>query len=163
MSISPISSSLDVLQLSGNSLVAGGGNNAGKPSNGLSINDASPATREPLVPERNVHTNVEGAHVSLSNERVSMAQAYVPAPVYAEVWKDGQKMAVIDSRGHVMALTGMIAPSQTGGGGGGQELAARRAAQIAHSIGGEIRVAGQTMDVPTLSMRAKLESAYGVR
>lgn len=158
MSISPISSSLDVLQLSGNSLVAGAGNSTGKPASGLSVNDVTPPAREQSPP-----AGVEGAQVTLSNGAAVLTQTYVPAPVYAEVWKGGQKMAVIDSRGHVMALTGMIAPSQTGGGGGGQELAARRAAQIAHSIGGEIRVAGQTMDVPTLNMRAKLESAYGVR
>lgn len=158
MSISPLASSPDILQVAGGQLATGSGNSAGKPASGLSVNDAAPPAREQTPP-----AGVEGARVTLSDGAAAMTQTHAPAPVYAEVWKGGQKMAVIDSRGNVVALNGLIAAAQTGGSGGGQGLAARRAAQIAHSIGGEIRVAGQVMDVPSLTMRARLESAYGVR
>lgn len=79
---------------------------------------------------------------------------------YAEIWKDGQKVAEVDVYGGVTAHSGMIAAT-TSNPGGGPELAARRAAQIALAIGGEIRSAGQVVDRPTLLMRARLQSAYG--
>ena len=84
-----------------------------------------------------------------------------PAPVYAEVWKDGLKVAEVDSHGSVSASSGLIR-LPTGGGSGGAWLAAARAAQIAQAVGGEIRVAGQTMDGQTLAMRVKLQTAYGL-
>ena len=162
MSISPLGSSLEVLQVAGSPLADGG--RPGKLGSGLLPNDTSPATPEsaPTVSEAQGQVGgVESARVTLSSERASIALSHVPAPVYAEVWKEGQRMAVIDSRGNVVPFNGLIAPSQMGGGGGGQELAARRVAQIAQSIGGEIRAAGQVMDAPTLAMRAKLNVAYG--
>jgi hypothetical protein len=108
---------------------------------------------------------VASERISLSSttaadtERLAQARA---APVYAEVWKGSVKVAVIDSRGNVVSSNGLLAPTAMGGGGGGPELAARRAAQIARTVGGEIRVAGQLMDVSTLNTRAKLQAAYSV-
>lgn len=102
----------------------------------------------------------EGDRVTLSSARAT-TDAAAPAPVYAEVWKNGLKVAVIDSHGSVTSLNGLVSVSPTDHGGGGPQLAARRAMQIARNIGGEIRVAGQMLDVPTLAMRTKLQAAYG--
>lgn len=82
--------------------------------------------------------------------------------VYAEVWRDGIKVAMIDARGGVKALSSLVQSLDGTGGAGGILLAARRAAEIAAAIGGEIRVGGQPVDQGTLANKAKLTAAYGV-
>lgn len=81
-----------------------------------------------------------------------------PAPVYAEIWRDGHKVAQVDIHGTVSGLAGQVA----GGGGSlaGPLLAAQRAVQVAWQTGGEIRVAGQALDGQTLMMRARLAKTY---
>lgn len=96
--------------------------------------------------------------VTLSPERDAQSIAYVPAAPYAEIWKNGRKVAEIDSRGEVSAADGIIASHPALG--SGLAAAAQRAALIARSIGGEIRVAGMVTDVPTLAMKARLGEAY---
>lgn len=71
------------------------------------------------------------------------------------------KVAEIDVHGGVNSIDGLVASTQGVGGSGGPLLAARRAAEIIRSIGGEIRVGGQIMDSQTLEMRARLKMAYG--
>ena len=83
-------------------------------------------------------------------------------PVYAEIWKNGTKVAEIDFHGGVNPLNGLVASAQGSAGGAGALLAARRAAEIVRAIGGEIRVGGQVMDSQTLDMRARLKMAYGI-
>ena len=80
---------------------------------------------------------------------------------YAEVWKDGVKIAVIDAGGGVTAISGLVASVGSSGSQDGPLVAARRAAQIAASTGGQVWVAGQPMDRETLGVRAKLQVAYG--
>ncbi|MFA6310568.1 MAG: hypothetical protein WCV99_18460 [Sterolibacterium sp.] len=96
--------------------------------------------------------------VTLSPERVSQAVAYIPAAPYAEIWKNGRKVAEIDIRGEVSAADGIVASHPALG--SGLAAAAQRAALIARSIGGEIRVGGMVTDVPTLTMKARLGDAY---
>ncbi|MFA7280719.1 MAG: hypothetical protein WC100_11550 [Sterolibacterium sp.] len=82
-------------------------------------------------------------------------------PVYAEIWKGGAKVAEIDIHGGVTPVNGLVAASPGTVAGDGALLAARRAAEIVRSIGGEIRVGGQVMDSQTLDMRARLRQMYG--
>lgn len=82
-------------------------------------------------------------------------------PVYAEIWKGGAKVAEIDIHGGVTPVNGLVAAAPGTVAGDGALLAARRAAEIVRSIGGEIRVGGQVMDSQTLDMRARLRQMYG--
>jgi hypothetical protein len=82
-------------------------------------------------------------------------------PVYAEIWKGGAKVAEIDIHGGVTPVNGLVAATPGTVAGDGALLAARRAAEIVRSIGGEIRVGGQVMDSQTLDMRARLRQMYG--
>ena len=81
-------------------------------------------------------------------------------PVYAEIWKNGIKIASVDRDGIVTSLVGPIAPA-LGGPTGGPLFAAIRAAQIAQSMGGELRSNGLTVDAGTLRNRVHLETTYG--
>jgi len=101
-------------------------------------------------------------------ERVTLTAAAGPkpdvpdlAPVYAEIWKNGTKVAEIDIHGGVNPINGLVAAAP-GSVGGGALLAARRTAEIVRSIGGEIRFGGQIMDSQTLDMRARLKVVYGI-
>lgn len=96
--------------------------------------------------------------ITLSIKKASATEAYVAAAPYAEIWKNGRKVAEIDSRGEVSMLDGGVTAPPAGG--TGLALAAQRAAVIAHSIGGEIRVAGMLTDVSTLAMKARLSETY---
>jgi hypothetical protein len=105
--------------------------------------------------------------VSLSTNSSSKANGSAPAfefrlpAVFAEVWREGVKVAVIDANGGVKSLNGVVASVPGSSGAGGILLAARRAAEVAASTGGEIRVGGEPMDAQTLKTRAKLTAAYG--
>jgi hypothetical protein len=96
--------------------------------------------------------------VTLSATATTAQQDY-SAGVYAEIWKNGVKVAQVDNHGGVTSFVGGVAGST--GSGGGQVMASLRAAQIAQAIGGEIRVAGQVLDGATLAMRARLRQVYG--
>ncbi|MDD5177209.1 MAG: hypothetical protein PHQ05_12390 [Sterolibacterium sp.] len=103
----------------------------------------------------------EGARVTLTATQKSNGNAPELAQVYAEIWKNGIKVAEIDIHGGVNSISGLVASAQGTVGGGGVLLAARRAAEIVRYIGGEIRVGDQIVDSRTLDMRAKLKIAYG--
>ena len=103
----------------------------------------------------------ESTLVTLSATPAAVEKAAELSPVYAEIWKNGNKVAVVDTAGGVRSGSGIVAASQGAEGGGGELLAARRAAEIAGSIGGEIRIAGQQIDSRTLAMRVKLNATYG--
>ena len=96
--------------------------------------------------------------ITLSPKNDLAGGTYVPAAPYAEIWKNGRKVAEIDSRGEVSVFDGVVAAHPAAG--SGLALAAQRAAQIASSIGGEIRVGGMLTDAPTLAMKARLSDAY---
>lgn len=96
--------------------------------------------------------------ITLSINQDSANKTYVAAAPYAEIWKNGRKVAEIDSRGEVSMLDGGVAAPPAAG--TGLALAAQRAALIARSIGGEIRVAGMLTDASTLAMKARLSEAY---
>ncbi|MBI3523278.1 MAG: hypothetical protein HY066_01920 [Betaproteobacteria bacterium] len=104
---------------------------------------------------------VAGDRVTLTAVRESKGGAPEFPPVYAEIWKDGIKVAEIDIHGGVNSVNGLVASAHGTAGNGGPLLAARRAAEIIRSIGGEIRVGGQVIDGQTLDTRARLKMAYG--
>jgi hypothetical protein len=110
------------------------------------------AEKAPATP-----ANTEDDNVTLSAAKPG--QRDYSAGIFAEIWKNGVKVAQVDNHGGVTSFIGPMAGSS--GGGGGAMMASLRAAQIAQSIGGEIRVAGQVTDGATLSMRAKLREMYG--
>ena len=119
---------------------------------------ASGKAPSPLPNE--IKDSVEGDHVTLTAAGKAKVNAPDFAPVYAEIWKNGMKIAEIDIHGAVSSVNNLVTSAQGTVGSGGAILAARRAAEIARSIGGEIRVGGQIMDSQTLEMRAKLTKAY---
>lgn len=99
-----------------------------------------------------------GDKVTLSEVAGTANRTYIPAAPFVEIWKDGRRLAAIDSRGDVSGFDG-FAPSSPGG--TGLALATQRAALIALATGGEIRVGGTVTDVATLTMNARLREAYG--
>lgn len=111
-------------------------------------------------------TNVQepaATEVSLSAEasaaqQPAAEQAPVLAPIYAEIWRDGQRIAQVDIHGQVSSSAGVIATA--GSGIAGPLLAAQRAVQTARQLGGEIRIAGQALDSQTVLMRERLANAY---
>jgi hypothetical protein len=103
-------------------------------------------------------TTSDAVTLSPANDAVLAAQrAAIP---YAEIWRDGRKVAAVDSTGEISSFEGTVAAPP--GGGSGIALAAQRAVLIARSLGGEIRVAGQVTDPATLTMQTRLRAAYGV-
>lgn len=138
------------------------GTPSGADQNGKSVRTAS---NQSLILPAVASAAADGDLVGAASEAVSLsanvqieAARDLPAPVYAEIWKGAMKVAQVDIHGHVTSYSGLV-PSG-GGGVGGPLLAAQRAVQVAQSIGGEIRTAGQALDGNTLLMRARLASAY---
>ena len=126
------------------------GNGGGKPAETRARSDAkTPAAETDHSPKD---------RITLSHNSDLAAGPYVPAAPYAEIWKNGRKVAEVDSRGEVSAFDGMVAAHPAVG--SGLALAAQRAALIARSIGGEIRVGGMLTDAPTLAMKARLSETY---
>lgn len=113
------------------------------------------------VPPSKPKDTVEGTRVTLKATRESKANSPEFLPIYAEIWKNGMKVAEIDIHGGVNSVNGLVASAHGTVGNGGPLLAARRAAEIVRSIGGELRVGGQIIDGQTLDTRAKLKMAYG--
>ena len=120
---------------------------------------AATASGAPAVPPGESLSSADADRVTLSTPAEPQLDL---VPVYAEIWKNGTKVAEIDVHGGVNPLNGLVASAQGSAGSAGTLLAARRAAEIVRSIGGEIRVGGQVMDSQTLDMRARLKMAYGV-
>jgi hypothetical protein len=104
----------------------------------------------------------DGVQVTLKAGQFAQRNDPVSAPAYAEIWKDGIKVAVIDTHGGVKSVNGLVPSAQGIPGNGGALLAARRVAEIAQSVGGEVRVGGQVMDSQTLGIRTKLAMAYNI-
>jgi len=129
---------------------ADGGNGGGKPAQTRARGDAESPSVDNDTPPRD--------RITLSAKHDLATSAYVPAAPYAEIWKDGRKVAEIDSRGEVSVFDGVVAAHPAAG--SGLTLAAQRAALIARSIGGEIRVGGMLTDVTTLAMKARLSETY---
>lgn len=126
-------------------------------------NRESAALRAESTPVPTVASDASDS-VSVSAQAQTQTQTQeagnAPAPIYAEIWKGGVKLAQVDIHGHVTSLSGLV----TSGGGGsvaGALLAAQRAVQVAQQVGGEIRSAGQPLDRQTLLMRARLANTYG--
>lgn len=126
------------------------GNGGGKPAETRTRADAESPAADKDLPTRD--------RITLSHISDQPAGPYVPAAPYAEIWKNGRKVAEIDSRGEVSAFDGVVAAHPAVG--SGLTLAAQRAALIASAIGGEIRVGGMLTDAPTLAMKARLSEAY---
>jgi|GEM_PF-3927977 len=126
-----------------------------------SIADSNPLQTGANTPEASTPDNSNPANDTVELSSQPSTTFDDRAGVYAEIWKDGRKIAEVDVRGSVTPLNGFIAPV-FGGTGGGPELAARRASQIAVTVGGEIRSNGETIDSQTLKMRARLNTYYGV-
>ena len=96
--------------------------------------------------------------ISLSSTNDATIASSIPAAPYAEIWKDGRKIATVDVRGEISTVNGFAGTVSLGG---GHSSAALKAALFARTVGGEIRVAGMVADASTLTMRAKLHAAYG--
>ncbi len=103
----------------------------------------------------------ESVRVTLSVPSSTKSAVPEIAPVYAEIWKDGVKVAQIDVHGGVHSIDNLYSSAPGSSGAGGTLLAARRAIEVARALGGEIRVGGQSIDGQTLRMQAKLRVAYG--
>lgn len=139
--------------LQNSSIIGGAGDHQATESGGIKGNsreEVPPAKKEAPQAEK---VNLSAAKLLSNSWNISVAP-------FAEVWKDGQKVAEIDVRGEVTTSAGMIAALP--GGGSGLSLAAQRAALVAQSVGGEIRVAGMITDFATLTMRNRLREAYGI-
>jgi hypothetical protein len=129
---------------------ADGGNGGGRPAETRARGAAESPAAEKDLPASD--------RITLSLKNGLAAGTYVPAAPYAEIWKNGRKVAEIDSRGEVRAFDGVVAAHPAVG--SGLTLAAQRAALIASAIGGEIRVGGMLTDAPTLAMKARLSETY---
>lgn len=94
-----------------------------------------------------------------------------PVAVYAEIWVGGKKVGEVDANGGVN-LASIPAALQLSGGTSGPALARLRSEEIARSLGGEVRYAGQS--APAVSqvqassgdpkvdrMRARINAMYG--
>lgn len=136
------------------SIITGAGNNDGKPVE----TSASSGSTDKLQAVGKEIPQEEKVTLSAANGPASIA--HIPIAPYAEIWKDGRKIAVIDNHGDVNSYDGLV-PIPPGGS-SGISLAIQRAALIAQSVGGEIRVAGLVTDVHTMAMRARLSKAYSV-
>ena len=120
----------------------------------------TPSARgEAAAPKAADEGSVSGV-VSLSGGTQPAWAANGISPIYAEIWKDGVKLAEVDIHGQVISSAGLVMPATAGG--SGPLVAAQRAAQVAQRMGGEIRTAGQLLDAQTMLMRAKLANAYAV-
>lgn len=129
---------------------ADGGNVGGKPAEIRARGHAEAPSVEIDIPARD--------RITLSAKNDLATGGYIPAAPYAEIWKNGRKIAEIDSRGEVSAFDGVVPANPAVG--SGLALAAQRAALIASSIGGEIRVGGMVTDASTLAMKARLSETY---
>lgn len=156
MQISALANPSPLGDLSDAAAASGQQNKTAAGSAGRLANRNPNATNEPAaIPA------TESAPVTLSSSQVAQTVASQP-PVYAEIWKNGVKVATVDASGGVSAMNGQVLSNRGAEGGGGILLAARRTAEIAGAIGGEIHIAGQQIDAKTLAMRARLSAAYGV-
>ncbi|MCX7171993.1 MAG: hypothetical protein NTY41_17400 [Proteobacteria bacterium] len=145
-----------------------------QPPQALLPDSAAPASRQGNSAHKGAAATASGASAAPPGESLSSADSdrvtlstsgelqLDLVPVYAEIWKNGTKVAEIDVHGGVNPLNSLVASAQGSAGGAGTLLAARRAAEIVRAIGGEIRVGGQVMDGQTLDMRARLKMAYGI-
>jgi hypothetical protein len=135
---------------------AAGSANSGRDANALSTANQPTISHTVIASETDA---VPQSDVSLSANASESASQTADAVLYAEIWKDGRKVAQVDSHGRVTSFSGSVAPAE-GSSIGGPLRAALRATQVAQAVGGEIRVAGQVLDGATLSMRARLAQAY---
>jgi len=101
-------------------------------------------------------------------QNASATTAQAPGAVYAEIWKDGVRIAAVHTNGVVTPSFGLTWQPVAGDAAG---VAQRRAEELARSLGGEVRYAGRgrssetvqpPVDLRTERMRAKLRVAYGI-
>lgn len=138
------------------SIISGTGNSGSRPvETGQGKNTADKSKESPPAGAE----KSQGEKITLSSSNDATASAYIPAAPYAEIWKDGRKIAEVNVRGEVSSANGFGGVPSIGG--GSFSSAALRAALYARSVGGEIRVAGMVTDPSTLTMRAKLRESYG--
>lgn len=138
------------------SIISGTGNSGTRPAETGSGKNTADKSKE--SPPAGTDTS-QDEKITLSSSSDSGAATYIPAAPYAEIWKDGRKIAEINVRGEVSSIDGFGGGASIGG--GGVSSAALRAALYARSVGGEIRVAGMVTDASTLTMRARLSETYG--
>lgn len=92
-----------------------------------------------------------------------------PSAIYAEIWKDGVRIAAVLTNGTITPGLGLNWPPAVGN---DLSVAQRRAHELAQAIGGEVRYAvhherpnenpPSLTDPRTERMRAKLRAAYGL-
>lgn len=112
-----------------------------------------------IAPVAEPEINESGAAVDLVVVTRQPAAPEHAAATFAEVWKDGRKVAEVDMHGGVTSLDGSV-PPHTGASGAIPEQAARRAAQVAQAVGGELRSGGVLTDLRTLVTATRLRRAY---
>jgi hypothetical protein len=125
------------------------------------LDGASPSGNAATASPSDAKSNSESVRVTLSMPPSSKSAVPEIAPVYAEIWKDGMKIAQIDIHGGVHSVDNLYSSAPGSSGAGGTLLAARRAIEVARALGGEIRVGGESVDGQTLRMQAKVRAAYG--
>ena len=142
-------------------LVASTGNNGARlgEQNQVAADKSNESKKSAAIGKDPVQEAPPTEKITLSSSNEPASAIYIPAAPYAEIWKDGRKIAEINVRGEVSAVDGFGGMPSIGG--GGLSSAALRAALYARSVGGEIRVAGMVTDPSTLTMRAKLQESYG--
>lgn len=101
----------------------------------------------------------ESAITTLSSAAGNATATPTPAAVFAEIWRDGTKVAEVDANGNVTSTAGIRLPAMNDSG-GGPAAAAFRAAQIARTVGGEVRSHGEPVSGRVLVNRANLQALY---
>lgn len=138
--------------------------------------DADPSLRRShqyRMPQEAVGTPDEAMRITLTanTDAQQIDQTLVntaPGAVYAEIWKDGVRIAAVHTNGAITPSFGLNWLPMAGNDIG---VAQRRANELARAVGGEVRYASlgrpnETMPPPvdarTERMRAKLRAAYGI-
>ena len=129
----------------------------GLPSRSASVPGAAGTGKREVSPNQTQDVSPASDLVSLTAPGIASHE--FPAPVYAEIWRGNIKLAQIDTRGQVTSFSGPVG-TDSGSSSAGGILAAQRTIQLAQQFGGEIRVAGLSLDHQTVLMRARLETAY---
>jgi len=107
------------------------------------------------------------AQASVGDQPFARPQA--PGAVYAEIWKDGVRIATVHTNGVVTPALGLTWHAVAGDDPG---VAQRRADELARAVGGEVRYVSNNeraneaspppVDARTERMRARLRAAYGL-
>jgi len=131
-----------------------------------------PAGQTPLVsspPASDDSTRITlSAAAQASGSELASAMPQVPGAIYAEIWKNGVRIAAVHTNGVVTPSLGLNWQAVSGNDPG---IAQRRADELARAVGGEVRYVNRErpneagpppVDARTERMRARLRATYGL-